>query len=778
MGERQRRRGDVADWLPFPMVELGAAMFMTTALICWLLWGWSEESRANVSLLRSAVRITELKGSINHLDEVLTMSARMAAATGDERWHDRYQQFVPVLDRAIAEVIEMSPPGLAATVAKTTGAANEALIDLESKAFVAATKGNLTRATSYLNSDAYTENKRIYASGMSTLANAVSGNVDERGYRVTEQANVRMFAAAVATSLVTGLWLCVAMTVYRWRQRTARSELRASRLAEAALEGIVIHDGRIVIDANRAFAVMVGRGVDSLIGLGVLDLFPADQRVAVENNDSGDKQAFVEATLRRSDGTLVPVELRSRSCDVDGRSGHLMAVRDVSERKRAAERIRHLAHYDSLTELPNRVLFWDRLGQALAHGRRHDEQIAVLCIDLDRFKDVNDTLGHAAGDRLLKLAAGRLVASLRDSDTLARLGGDEFALIMTDLREGHLASECAQRVVDALSTSFDLDGNEVVIGASVGIALSDPRVESAPEAILRAADLALYRAKTDGRGAYRFFAEEMNVRLQARKALERQLRQAMVEEQFELYYQPQVESGTWRIVGVEALIRWRHPERGLLAPKEFVPLAEETGLIVPLGEWVLRTACNQARHWGALRLAVNLSATQFRQPGLAEVVAGALAESGLEPSRLEVEVTETILLQDVEASLRILKCIKALGVRLAMDDFGTGYSSLSYLRTFPFDKIKIDRSFISDLGRVEEASAIVRAVVQLGRSLGMRTSAEGVETRSQAEVLLLDGCDEVQGFHFGRPMSAKELEGLIQSTSAGALSLPPSASAA
>lgn len=777
-GEAARCRGHAADPPSYPLFALGVALLITTALIGWLLWGGSVESRANVSLLRSAVQATELKGRITYLDEALTMSARMAAATGNSLWKERYDRLVPVLDRAITDVIALSPPDVAAAVEKTTRVANAVLLDLEGQAFTAAAKGDLARASSSFERPAYLENKRIFAKGMTALSDSVGVSIDTRVHLLKERANVRMFAASVATLLVAGLWLNMTVTVCRWRLRAARSELRTSRLAEAALEGIVIHDDHVIIDANRAFAEMAGRDIGSLVGQSILGLFAADQLHAIESNDGGTEPEFVESTLRHRDGTLVPVELRRRTCDIDGRSVHLMAVRDIGERKRAAERIRHLAHFDALTDLPNRVLFWDRLGQALAQARRHRQQVAILCIDLDRFKEVNDTLGHAAGDRLLKLASRRLAASLRDSDTLARLGGDEFALIMTNLREGRLAAECAQRIVDALSASFDVDGNEVVIGASVGIALSEPNAENAPDAILRAADLALYRAKSDGRGTFRFFAEEMNVCLQMRKTLERQLRQAMVERQFELHYQPQVEAGTWRVVGAEALLRWRHPERGLLMPKDFVPLAEETGLIVPLGEWVLRTACNQAQPWGNLRLAVNLSATQFRQPGLAAVVAKALADSGMAPGRLEVEVTETILLQDVETSLHILQEIKRLGVRIAMDDFGTGYSSLSYLRTFPFDKIKIDRSFINDLGRMGEAAAIVRAVVQLGRSLGLRTSAEGVETRTQAEILLLDGCDEVQGFHFGRPMRADEFQAMMGEADPGFLHVSSSATAA
>lgn len=427
--------------------------------------------------------------------------------------------------------------------------------------------------------------------------------------------------------------------------------------------------------------------------------------------------------------------------------------------QKAWGKVAFLASHDALTGLPNRVLFADRLGQVLASSRRTGESGAVLSIDLDRFKDVNDTQGHAAGDMLLRSVAARLKACVRETDTLARLGGDEFAIVQSDAPQPQGAAHLAQRVIDALSEPFAQDGQDLRVGASVGIALFDGDNEAGQ--LLRDADIALYRAKIEGRSTYRFFEEDMNARLQARKAMERDLRNALNDGGLDVHYQPQIELETGQIVGVEALARWTHPERGIVPPCDFIPLAEDAGLIGQLGEIVLRKACAQATAWVPLKLAVNLSPIQFRQPDLAAMVARVLAETGLEPRRLELEITEGVLLKDTEATLATLHALKDLGVSVAMDDFGTGYSSLSYLRRFPFDKIKIDQSFVRDLGRWDQADAIVRAVIGLGRSLGMRTNAEGVERKEQAILLQREGCTECQGYLFSRPVPAVDLQKLL-----------------
>ena len=387
--------------------------------------------------------------------------------------------------------------------------------------------------------------------------------------------------------------------------------------------------------------------------------------------------------------------------------------------------------------------------------------MAVLCLDLDRFKPVNDTLGHPVGDALLRAVAARLLACVREGDTAARLGGDEFAVLQAGAGQPEAAGALARRLVEALSAPYEVLGHQVVVGASVGVALA-PGDGRDPDELLKRADMALYRAKADGRGTFRSFEPGMDARLQARRLLELDLRKALAAGELELHYQPLVDLRTGAVSALEALLRWRHPARGLVPPGEFVPLAEEIGLIVPVGGWVLRRACADAAGWpGGVRVAVNLSAAQFRGRELVAAVVGALAAAGLAPARLELEITETVLLRDGEATLATLRELRALGVRIAMDDFGTGYSSLGYLRSFPFDKIKIDRCFVRDLGASADCEAIVRAVTGLGGSLGIATTAEGVETEEQLERLRAEGCDEAQGFHLGRPMPAADVRALL-----------------
>ncbi len=443
--------------------------------------------------------------------------------------------------------------------------------------------------------------------------------------------------------------------------------------------------------------------------------------------------------------------------DKGNHRGYRGTATDITAEIEAERRAQYLALHDPLTALPNRELFAERLEQAVATVSRRGDVAAVLCVDLDRFKDVNDTLGHGAGDLLVKGCAERLQACVRETDTVARIGGDEFAIVQVGIEQPDGAQRLCRRVIETLAAPFDLDGHEVLITTSVGVALI-PLDGSLPGRLLQNADIALYRAKEEGRNTFRFFEAGMDARLQARKALERDLRLALSRSELELYYQPKVELGHDRLSGVEGLVRWHHPERGLVPPVEFIGVAEETGLIVALGEWVLRRACVQATSWLGLQMSVNISPVQFKQPNLIDAVRRALADSGLEPERLELEVTEGVLLQNTEAAMTTLRQLKDLGVQIAMDDFGTGYSSLSYLQKFPFDKIKIDRSFVSALETRTDADAIVRAVVGLGHSLGIQTCAEGVETIEQLAFLKREGCDEVQGYYFGKPMPAPEFE--------------------
>jgi diguanylate cyclase (GGDEF)-like protein len=436
--------------------------------------------------------------------------------------------------------------------------------------------------------------------------------------------------------------------------------------------------------------------------------------------------------------------------------GYVATHEDVTAAVRAETRIRHMARYDALTHLPNRVHFREKLQNAL-QAVSHKDRAAVLCLDLDHFKEVNDSLGHPAGDALLLAVANRLRECTRELDTVARLGGDEFAIVQVGSAQPSGATELAGRLIETLSRPYDLNGHQVVVGASVGIALA-PEDGNGADELLKNADMALYRAKSNGRGTHSLFEPEMEAEMQARRWLEVGLRKALEEEEFELHYQPLVNLQENRVIGFEALLRWRHPERGLVPPGEFIPLAEETGLIVPIGDWVIRRACADAATWPHnLSVAVNLSAVQFKGRHLTTVVFGALAASHLLPSRLELEITESILLKDSEATLATLHQLRDFGVRISMDDFGTGYSSLSYLRSFPFDKIKIDQSFVSDLDGSDDSLAIIRAVTGLGAALGMTTTAEGVETSAQLDCLRNEGCNEVQGFLFSKPLSPAQL---------------------
>jgi len=442
--------------------------------------------------------------------------------------------------------------------------------------------------------------------------------------------------------------------------------------------------------------------------------------------------------------------------------GWVVVHQDITAQKRAEIEIAHMAHHDALTNLPNRLLLRERLEEALAHVRRGG-QLAVLYLDLDHFKSINDTLGHAIGDELLKAVASRLHGCLRESDTIARLGGDEFAIIQTGFEQLSEVAGLASRIREVITPPYELDGHQVPADVSIGISIA-PNDATEPDQLLKNADMALYRSKSDGRGTFRFFAPEMDERVKARRTLELDLRKAIVDGEFELYYQPLVNLGTQEISCCEALLRWHHPDRGMVSPAEFIPVAEETGLINQIGEWVLRQACLEAATWpDNIAVAVNLSPLQFKSNGLAPAIISALAASGLPARRLEVEITEAVLLQNNEATLATLHQLRNLGVRIAMDDFGTGYSSLSYLRSFPFDKIKIDRSFISDIAENDDSGAIVQAVTNLAGRLNMATTAEGVETQGQLDKVQMLGCTEMQGYLYSRPVPARDVVRLFPS---------------
>jgi diguanylate cyclase (GGDEF)-like protein len=458
------------------------------------------------------------------------------------------------------------------------------------------------------------------------------------------------------------------------------------------------------------------------------------------------------------DGRTISVRLHPIA---DG--GWVTTHEDISDRREAERRIAHMVRHDALTDLPNRVMLRERLAEALAVSAAK-ERIAVLYLDVDRFKAVNDDFGHAAGDDLLKALAARLRACVDDRATVARIGGDEFAIVRTGVSAGGSeAAALAVRVGEAVRLPFQLQGRDVSVETSIGISVAPDDAADSGE-LIKNAELALQRAKAEGRGLVRFFEPEMDERMKARRALEAALRIALATGEFVLFYQPVVNLADGRITGCEALIRWNHPERGEVSPAEFIPVAEEMGLIVPLGEWVLRQACSDARNWpDDVRIAVNLSPIQLLNPRLLPVVLNALASAGIAASRLEIEITETALMQNTETTLSALHRLHNLGIRISMDDFGTGYSSLSNLRSFPFDKIKIDRSFISGLPEREDSVAIVRAVASLAASLNMITTAEGVETAAQMDRVQKLGCTEMQGFHFSRARPVEFITRLLQS---------------
>jgi diguanylate cyclase (GGDEF)-like protein len=442
--------------------------------------------------------------------------------------------------------------------------------------------------------------------------------------------------------------------------------------------------------------------------------------------------------------------------------GCVQTFEDITARLAAENQVRLLALHDALTGLPNRTLLRERLDIALFAAKERGEQIALLCLDLDHFKDVNDTLGHAAGDLLLQEFVQRISRYLRATDTFARMGGDEFAILLQGIENPAAAASLAQRVITAVAKPFQLERDEVHVGISIGIVLHRPEAgQDEPARLLRCADLALYRAKAEGRNRFQFFENDMDIRLRARKSLERDLRVALDRDEFFLHYQPQFDMATGAMCGVEALIRWQHPVQGLIAPGAFIPIAEETGLIQPIGDWVLGRACSQAKAWPDLTMAVNLSPVQVRHKLLPDTILRVLSKTGLPASRLELEVTEGVLLRDSGATLPSLRRLAAHGVKIAMDDFGKGYSSLAYLLRFPFTKLKIDKCFIAALEDNGGSAAIVQAVLALGRGLGMRVTAEGIETERQFAMLTSVGCDEGQGFFLARPMSAESVTQLL-----------------
>jgi diguanylate cyclase (GGDEF)-like protein len=591
----------------------------------------------------------------------------------------------------------------------------------------------------------------------------------ERDLRRTDRSIALM--AEELDELNRGLENLVQLRTAALRDREADSNAQ-NLLFDAALNnmshGLLMYDddARLVI-YNRRFLELYGL-TDEAIKRGMTLQAQLEVRLA-NNTFDGDPAEFATWLIAK----IKAGETVDRMTDLpDGRTvsiinrpmdggGWVVTHEDISERRRAERRIAHMAHHDALTDLPNRLLLRERLADAIA-ALGTGNRLAVFYLDLDNFKAVNDTLGHQYGDALLKTVADRLLACVDENVTVARVGGDEFAIILSDLTQLADAAMVAQAICEAIRAPCDLSGHAVPIDTSIGIAIG-PDDGADPDELLKNADLALYRAKAEGRGTYRFFEPEMDAMVQARRTLECELRLALAEGQFILHYQPIMDLGDNVISCCEALVRWQHPERGLVPPFEFISVAEEIGLIVPLGEWVLRKACADAALWpGDCKVAVNLSPIQMAHANLLPMVISALASSGLPANRLELEITESVMMQNTEATLAALHQLRALGVRISMDDFGTGYSALSYLRQFPFDKLKIDRSFISDLARHDDALAIVQAVTSMAKSLRMVTTAEGVETIEQLDQVRMLGCTQVQGFFISRPQPVETMVRVLQ----------------
>lgn len=603
----------------------------------------------------------------------------------------------------------------------------------------------------------------------SLLASVRAGKTTTKIMETTQGQSLRV----IDRPMPTGGWVATFEDITEQRrieQERDRNREFLDQIIENVPAAIFVKnaDDRKYVLANRAAEKFWGASRADILGKTAHEVFSKEEADLIAARDEDLLQAnaliFDEREINFAEGRRSISSRRLTIQDNKGNARYLLGViEDVTDRKRTEQRIAHLAHYDALTELPNRVLLREKLEQELAFVRRGG-QLAVLYLDLDHFKSVNDTLGHSTGDELLKAVTARMQDCLRACDIFARLGGDEFAIVQTGIEHPTDAAALAQRIRDAITHScYDLNGHQVVVDISIGIALA-PDDSTEADQLLKYADMALYGAKSDGRGTFRYFESEMDARMKMRRSLEVELRKALLNNEFELHYQPIVRFADNAVSGCEALLRWNHPERGLISPADFIPVAEETGLINAIGEWVLRQACAEAATWpDHIKIAVNASPVQFRSQDLPQTVIKALTAANLAPHRLELEITESVLMQSNDTTLRRLHQLRELGVRISMDDFGTGHSSLSYLRSFPLDKIKIDRSFVNDLSNGNEGPAIMQAILTLANSLNMTTTAEGVETECQAELLRAMGCVEMQGFLFSAPKPRREIAPLLAS---------------
>jgi diguanylate cyclase (GGDEF)-like protein len=674
-------------------LKLTLAAALSLLILGWLSWDAYDDYRFVEAELPTITRLEIVRAEIVHLDEILTMSARMAAASGNLDWETRYRRFEPRLGESIKEALQLDPDASHGAAAAKIDAANVALVTMENRAFDLVRQGENAEAQRLLSSGDYQAHKDIYAAGMTEF-------------------NDHLLHAG----------------------NSLRAELQE--------------------DMRRNAITTIAAAV--LLILGALFVFRAMRRW---------QAAIVESNQQLNQKTAELGELNNQlDRKVSERTKEL--AESVRQHQLSAERAEYLTYYDGLTTLPNRTLFSKLLNQAISLARRDGKQVAVLFVDLDRFKNINDTLGHETGDLLLQEVAKRLQGCLRESDTVARLGGDEFVVLLPAMSDSADIEVVAHKILAATSKSFVALGQEFRVTASVGVSIY-PKDGDDERSLMKNADIAMYQAKEDGKNDFQFYSAQMNTNSFGRLALESSLRRALDHGEFQLHYQPKIDARSGAIVGIEALLRWQHPELGMVTPIKFIPIAEETGLIVSIGKWVLMTACAQNVAWQKsglphLNMAVNLSRRQFSDEDVLRDIASILEETGMSPALLELEITESTLMHDVDKALCTLKAFRNMGVRLAIDNFGTGYSSLSNLRKFPIDTIKIDGSLIRDLSSDVENGSIAEATIAMARNLSMTVLAEGVETKAQADFLRERACDEFQGFYFSKAVTARKFAELLE----------------
>lgn len=612
---------------------------------------------------------------------------------------------------------------------------------------------------------AYTMVKDIYGKGAFIIKVDTPRTIYRQGVETIRYFILWFFFAGVIFAVVSYLLFEKLVLV---RRKRMESEERYRSVVEQASEGILLVsvNNKKIIEGNAAFNNLLGYSSGEVVNMSLYDIIE-EGRETIDLEIDRILREKRDMRLRHRDGSYVYAELSANRITYNDQDTMCLVVHDITERKRFEEQLMYQANHDSLTGLANKSLLEDRLRQATAYQKRKNNILAIMLLDLDRFKVINDTLGHPIGDILLQAVAERLKGSVRGYDTVARLGGDEFVIIVTDVTNTHDVITIAKNILNLFTTPFTLNGQELFVTASIGISVY-PFDGDSVEHLLMKADTAMYHCKGQGGNSYQFFAEDMNRKVRDRLTLETSLRKAIEQEELLLYYQPKVDLTTGRICGMEALIRWRRADGKLVSPAEFIPLAEETGLIVPIGEWVLRNACRDNRRlldkgYSGLRVSVNLSGRQFAQENLVEMLKDALTESSLDPGHLELELTESVLMKDEEGIIKKLCAMKETGVMLSIDDFGTGYSSLSYLKRFPIDEVKIDRSFVKDIANNSDGAAIVNAILAMAHTLKLRVVAEGVETMEQAMFLVERRCEEMQGYYFSPPLPLEAFEEMLRS---------------